>query len=114
MIEGTPIPASVLLLHVSGDAQDIARAQGVVALMREFSPGRETRIIVTGTAIDAMVLEAAEPASIETGTQMVVCSTGLRSRGHDESSLLPNAQSVPFAAAYIAEQQWAGAAYLRM
>lgn len=108
------IRTRTVLLHVSA-SDDITRAQETARGLRETLGDIDVRVIVNGPAIAATTKSAAEPLQLVDGdAPIIVCATGMRRRGLDERDLLPGLETTPSAAVYLAERQWAGAAYIRL
>lgn len=101
-----------VVIHAVNAPEDVQRAVGTAATLRETFPGVRVRIIVNGEALNAV--PALDPASVPEGVRVGVCSVGLQRRSIDAADVPPGVEIVPTAPVAIVEEQWGGAAYIRL
>lgn len=99
-----------VVIHASDAPGDIARAVSTAKVLRDAYDGIRIRIIVNGEALAAVRDIEAPPA----GVGIAVCAVGLQRRGIPESELPEGVDVVPTAPQAIVEEQFQGAAYLRL
>jgi uncharacterized protein len=117
-LAATP-PEQVLLIHVYSDVLDVVAsalrvAQNAIATL---PPDATVRIVVQGGAVRALVSHSGEHEQVmarESRIQVVACSNSLRGARIDPGEVSAGVTVVPAAVSHIAEQQWAGAAYMRL
>lgn len=103
---------ATLVLHVSDVPQDLDRAVTTARSLGASQPDVQVRIIVNGPALDGMA--SAQPGQLPAGSSIAACLTGLRNRGIDPAQLPSGVQTVDSALLAIAQEQLAGAAYIRL
>ncbi|MGB4137119.1 MAG: hypothetical protein WA971_11175 [Microbacterium sp.] len=101
-----------VVIHASDAQEDIQRAVATAAALSDAYPGARIRIIVNGEALNA--ISQLDPEDVPAGVGVGVCSVGLRRRGIDESGVPEGVEVVPTAPLAIVEEQFNGAAYLRL
>ena len=104
---------SNLVLHVSGDTEDLSRAVAAAESLAISHPELRVRIIVNGPALNGLVATS-DPVDIAVAETIEACAVGMRRRDIDDASLQPGIRAVPSAITEIVDAQLAGAAYLRI
>lgn len=107
-----PAPARAVVIHVSDSPQDVQRAISTAGSLREAFPGVRVRIIVNGEALTAVA--SMTPQQLPDDVEVAACSIGLRRRDIDEDSLPEGVEVIAAAPVAIVEEQFNGAAYLRL
>lgn len=104
--------ARTVVLHASDKVQDVQRAIDSARRLGEAFEGVRVRIIINGQALDAAT--GRRPDRLPPETTVGVCAVGLANRGIDAAQLPAGIQVVPAAPIAIAQEQFAGAAYVRL
>jgi intracellular sulfur oxidation DsrE/DsrF family protein len=115
--------ASKAILHLAGPGQkpfpDLAAAIRVARNARAELHGVRLELVVQGPAVAQLAADAPNAAeasalTVEDGMAVTACRNSLRSAGIDEASLVAGIAVVPAAVAHLAQQQFNGAAYIRI
>lgn len=102
-----------VLLHVSGQPADVARAIGMAGILHGERPETRIRIIVNGPAIPGVAVGAAPLPPTEVAT-VEACEGGLRGHRIPVDQLQPGVITVPAATVALSDAQFDGAAYIRV
>ena len=102
-----------VLLHVSGQPADVARAIGMADILHGERPETLIRIIVNGPAIPGVAIDAAPlpPTAVAT---VEACEGGLRGHRIPVGRLQSGVITVPAATVALSNAQFDGAAYIRV
>ncbi|MFK4760128.1 hypothetical protein ACI3KS_04255 [Microbacterium sp. ZW T5_45] len=101
-----------VVIHAFDAPEDVPRAVGTASTLREAFPDARVRIIVNGAALGAV--PALAPEDVPDGVEVGVCRIGLHRRNIDEADIPDGVEIIPTAPVAIVEEQWAGAAYIRL
>lgn len=101
-----------VVIHASDAPEDVQRAVGTAATLRETFPDARVRIIVNGAALGGVPELAAE--QVPRGVDVGVCQLGLHRRNIDEADVPEGVEILPLASVAILGEQWRGAAYIRL
>lgn len=101
-----------VIVHAFERPEDLQRAVGTAATLREAFPDARIRIIVNGEALGAV--PALTRDEVPDGIEVGVCRVGLRRRNIDEADVPDGVEIIPTAPVAIVEEQWRGAAYIRL
>lgn len=102
-----------VVLHVSGNPKDVARALGVAGILHEARPDTRIRIIVNGPAVPGLSLDAT-PLDITGVATVEACEGGMRAHGISGEQLQSGVITVPAAVVALSDAQLDGAAYIRV
>lgn len=110
-----------LVLHTFAETPDAMPAALRVArhAAETLGPDASVQVVVQGGAVRGLTSDSAFAEDIRTtlmapGVEMRACENSMHRTGVDRGALLSGVGTVPSAVGFIAEQQWAGAAYLRI
>lgn len=101
-----------VVLHAADRADDVQRAVSTAAALRKAFPEARVRIIINGEALTAA--STLDTDGLPDGASVAVCAIGLHRRGIEESEVPDGVEVIPAAPIAIVEEQFAGAAYLRL
>lgn len=101
-----------VVIHVSDAPEDVQRAMSTADALRASFPGARIRIIVNGDALSAV--PALSTQQVPNDVEVAVCSVGLRRRDIDDADMPAGVEILPAAPVAIVEEQFKGAAYLRL
>lgn len=104
--------ARAVVVHVADAEQDIDRAIRTSQALQERFPALRVRIIVNGPALTAV--RSVTPGELPQNVGVAVCALGLQRHGIAESEVPDGVEIVPTAPVAIMEEQFNGAAYLRL
>ncbi len=102
-----------VLLHVSDQPKDIARALGIAGILHAERPDARIRIIVNGPAVPGLTVDQT-PLDITGVATVEACEGGMRAHGVTAEQLQPGVITVPSAAVALSDAQFDGAAYIRV
>lgn len=108
----SPARTHSILLHAVDSPDAIDRAIGTATTLRKAFPETRIRIIVNGDAL--LGAATARTETLEEGISIGACRVGLQKRNIDEKSLAPNVEVVPSASVTLVQEQFDGAAYIRI
>lgn len=111
MIE-EPNTARAAVIHAADAPRDLQRAIHTAQNLREKFPDVRIRIVVNGPALTAVPTLA--PDELPENVGVSVCAIGLQRHDIAETEIPDGVQIVPAAPLIIIEEQFNGAAYLRL
>lgn len=111
MIE-EPNTTRAVVVHVANAPEDVQRAINASRSLQESFPGVRIRIIVNGPALTAAPTIA--PDELPENVDVAVCAVGLKRHNVTEAEVPNGIEIVPTAPIAIVEEQFNGAAYLRL
>lgn len=110
-----------LLIHAFAEEPGVLTAALRVARRAVQSLGSDTsvQVIVQGGAVRGLVTDSAHLDDLLTtiagsGVDVLACAHSMERVGVAAEALLPDVGTVPAAVTYLTQQQWAGAAYVRI
>ncbi len=103
--------AGLVVLHVSDQPANIARALSAAELITSREPMR-VQVVINGEAITG--LSGSEPIGAGEGVSVWACERALKQRGLPPDGLRPGVGTVPSAVIALANAQHEGAAYIRI
>ncbi|WP_217178869.1 hypothetical protein [Streptomyces sp. AC495_CC817] len=98
---------------MSDHAGDITRALGIAGILHGERPATRIRIIVNGPAVPGLTADA-RPLDITGIATVEACEGGMRAHGVTADQLQPGVITVPSAAVALSDEQFDGAAYIRV
>ncbi|PYD00810.1 hypothetical protein B4U78_008785 [Microbacterium esteraromaticum] len=111
MIE-EPNAARAVVVHISNAPEDVQRAINTARTLQERFPGVRVRIIANGPALTAVPTIA--PDELPENVDVAVCAVGLTRHNIATADVPDRVEIVPTAPIAIIEEQFNGAAYLRL
>lgn len=111
MIE-EPNTARAVVIHASDSPRDMQRAIHTAQNLREGFPGVRIRIVVNGPALSAVPM--LDPHELPENVGVAVCAVGLQRHDIAATEIPDGVEIVPAAPRIIVEEQFNGAAYLRL
>lgn len=111
--------AREVLIHAfAEDPEVVAGALRVARNAAQALPEDSVQVVVQGIAVTGIAVgggfDEDIAGTLARGVRIVACGNSME-RAHLESSqMAPGVQVVPSAVAHLANQQWAGAAYVRV
>jgi len=110
-----------LVLHAFAEDPDVLTAALRMARHSVQGLGLDVsvQVVVQGGAVRGLVANSAYQDDLLTtiagsGVDVLACSNSMERVGVGAETLLPDVGTVPAAVTYLAQQQWAGAAYVRL
>ncbi|MCE0459497.1 DsrE family protein [Curtobacterium flaccumfaciens] len=110
-----------LVLHAFAEDPDVLTAALRVARHSFQGLGLDVsvQVVVQGGAVRGLVANSAYQDDLLTtiagsGVDVLACSNSMERIGVGAEALLPDVGTVPAAVTYLTQQQWAGAAYVRI
>lgn len=112
---------NTLVIHVF--AEDAAVLTAALRVARnavdDLSPDGIVQLVVQGGAVRGLVADGAYRDDLvatirSAGVQVLACQNSMSREDVDADSLLEGVSTVAAAVGYLARQQWAGAAYVRL
>lgn len=108
----------ILVLHAFAESPTVITAALRVARNAALAlPQDQVQVVVQGTAVTGMTVEGGYDddlaQTIAVGVQVVACGNSMKRADVDPEQLAPGVGMVPSAVVHLAQQQWAGAAYVR-
>lgn len=107
-----PNTARVVVVHVADAPRDLQRAIQTAQGLRQKFPEVRIRIVVNGPALTAVPTLA--PNELPENVGVSVCAIGLQRHDIAETEVPDGVEIVPAAPLVIIEEQFNGAAYLRL
>lgn len=101
-----------VVVHIADAPQDMERAIRTSQALQERFPGIRVRIIVNGPALTGVSSVVVDELPENVG--VAVCALGLRRHDIAETEVPDGLEIVPTAPVAIVEEQFNGAAYLRL
>lgn len=105
-------PARAVVLHVVDAPEDLDRAIGTSRALQANFPGVRVRIVVNGPALQA--IPAVNVSELPEHVGVAACSIGLQRREIATADVPDGVDIVPAAPLVIVEEQFNGAAYIRL
>ena len=103
--------AGLVVLHVSDQPANVARALSAAELITSREPMR-VQVVVNGEAVTG--LSGSEPIDVGTAVSIWACERALSQHGLTPDGLRPRVGTVPSAVIALANAQHEGAAYIRI
>ncbi|WP_066517455.1 DsrE family protein [Curtobacterium ammoniigenes] len=110
-----------LLIHAFAETPEVLTAALRVARhsVERLGPTAEVQVVVQGGAVRGLTVDSAFADEVsatvtEHHVRILACENSMQRVGVLAEALLDQVGTVPAAATYMAEQQWAGAAYVRI
>lgn len=111
----------VLVLHAfAEDAQVLTAALRVARhSVQGLGPDTSVQVVVQGGAVRGLTTGSEREDDLLTtiagsGVRVLACENSMERVGIPADALLPDVGTVPAAVIYLTQQQWAGAAYVRI
>nr|WP_274638384.1 DsrE family protein [Microbacterium bovistercoris] len=109
----------VILIHAfSEDPEVITAALRVARNAAQSLPDAIVEVVVQGIAVTGLTVggrfEDDIAQTMTRGVRTVACGNSIERAGLDPAQLMAGIEVVPSAIVHLAEQQWAGAAYVRV
>lgn len=101
-----------VLVHVADAPRDLQRAIHTAQTLKERFPDVRIRIVVNGPALTA--IPTLVPDEVPENVGVAVCAIGLQRHDVAETDVPDGIEVVPAAPLVIIEEQFNGAAYLRL
>lgn len=111
-----PTTSHTVLLHVNEHAEGVARAILTSRTLHKVRPEVSIRILINGHALTG-VATSAEPLDIDhlpETAALEACEIGMRVHETSSDSLKDGAATTPSVLADLSNEQFAGAAYIRL
>ena len=112
---------NALVIHVySEDAGVLTVALRVARnAVHDLDPDAMVQVVVQGGAVRGLIAGGAYPDDLiatihSAGVQVLACQNSMSREGVNADLLLKGVSTVAAAVGYLARQQWAGAAYVRL
>lgn len=105
-----------VLLHVNDHAEDVARAILTSRTLHKVRPEVSIRILVNGHALTG-VTTSAEPLDIDhlpEAATLEACEIGMSVHGISPDDVQAGVDTTPSVLASLSDEQFAGAAYIRI
>lgn len=110
-----------LVIHAFAENPDVLTAALRVARhsVQGLGPDTSVQVVVQGGAVRGLITDSAHQDDLLTtiagsGVDILACANSMERVGVAAEALLSDVGTVPAAVTYLTQQQWAGAAYVRI
>ncbi len=104
------------VVHIYGhDETNVSNAIDIATRLSEKIPDAEVCLVVQGPAVASVLASGPiDKPQLRPNLRLLACAHSLSKLDVEDKRLLPGFDTVPAAAVFLAEQQWRGAAYIRI